>query len=159
MVLAALAVGWATRVSTQVANADAGDIFMEDYLRRAVGEEHIVTSDPAEVTRFLTRELGMPVSPLVVAGLEVEKAEICLLEGRRGALIVYRGAGGVISHYLIPREEAEVRPPAPSARLAEALRQGGMPAVVLWATPRLEQALVGPVSADRLVEIARVGTD
>ena len=41
-----------------------------------------------------------------------ERAEICLLEGRRGAMIVYKRQGEVISHYVVPRARGDERAPA-----------------------------------------------
>lgn len=129
---------------------DEGAVFVEDYLRRAVGQDHITTSDPAEIGRFLTRELGVRLRPLQVEGLELEGAEICLLEGRRGAMIVYKRDGAVLSHYLVPRSGAEARGPALSRTAVE---QGDMP-VVTWALPNVEQALVGEVPPDELLQLA-----
>ena len=143
--------------SPPVSNVEAPDVFVEDYLRRAVGQDHIETSDPAEVTRFLQRELGLRVQPLRHAGLDLERAEICLLEGRRGAMIVYKKDGAIVSHYLVPREDAQERQPA----LSES--SGGdatldMP-VVTWASTRLEQALVGEVDSALLMALAQEGAD
>ena len=125
--------------------------FAEDYLRRAVAADHLVTSDPAEVTRFLTRELGFHVAPLTAEGLRVERVEICLLDGQRGAMIVYRLDGREISHYVMPRAGARPRP----VRVAEdGAHEMGLP-VVTWATTEAEQALVGEASTDELLGIAR----
>ncbi len=131
------------------------DMFVEDYLRRAVGQDHIETSDPAEVVRFLQRELGLRIEPLRSAGLDLQRAEICLLEGRRGAMIVYKQNGTEVAHYLIPREDAEARVPALSGRTQ--LDPSDMP-VVTWATPRVEQALVGELDSERLLQIAGQGS-
>ena len=116
---------------TTPASVDDPAMFVEDYLRRAVGQDHIVTDDPNEVRRFLQRELGMQLQPLQFAGLELERVEICLLDGRRGAMIVYRKDGAEVSHYLVPREGTEQRAPA----LSEG---GGSVPVVTWSTTRLE---------------------
>lgn len=131
------------------------DMFVEDYLRRAVGQDHIVTTDPAEVTRFLERELGIRIEPLQGAGLDLQRAEICLLEGRRGAMIVYKKDGAEVAHYLIPRDDAEAREPAVSDQAR--FDPSDMP-VVTWATPRVEQALVGEIGSDRLLEMADHGS-
>jgi len=139
--------------SPPISSAEAPDVFVEDYLRRAVGQDHIETNDPAEVTRFLQRELGLRVQPLRFAGLDLERAEICLLEGRRGAMIVYKKDGVAVSHYLVPREDAQERPPALSqSSTGDAALD--MP-VVTWATARMEQALVGEVDSALLMALAQ----
>lgn len=127
-------------------------IFAEDYLRRAVGEDQIVSSDPQEVRRFLQRELGMGLTPLQLAGLQVERAEVCLIRGRRGAIIVYRSEDGPISHYLIPWDGVVTRAPA-VADYRDGSAVDRMP-VVTWSTPQLEQALVGEVESRELLRLA-----
>jgi hypothetical protein len=131
--------------------SEGGEVFVEDYLRRAVGQDHIVTNDPAEVTRFLERELGLRFAPIQIAGLDLARAEICLLEGRRGAMIVYKKDGAEVAHYLVPREDSPEREPALSTK--GRADSGAMP-VVTWATPNIEQALVGEVGAEELLRIA-----
>lgn len=132
---------------------DSGGLFAEDYLRRAVAEEKIVSSDAAEVGRFLTRELGRSITPLQIAGLQLTGAEVCLIEGRRGAMIMYVQDGRKISHYLIPQEGTPRRDPELSSTFSPATVGG--PALVTWATPEIEQALVGEVPESRLMELAR----
>ncbi len=130
-----------------------GGLFAEDYLRRAVSQERLVSSDAEEIGRFLTRELGRSIMPLQVAGLRCTSAEICLIEGRRGAMIQYVLDGREISHYLIPQEGTPGRDPELSSSFSR--RGDGGPALVTWATPEIEQALVGEVPAARLMGLAR----
>jgi len=128
-------------------------LFVEDYLRRAVGEDRIITSDANEISRFLTRELGLSVTPMQVAGLRLAGAEICLLDGRRGAMISYVDNGREISHYVVPKSGVTQRAPALSSQLVSSGAAG--PSVITWATPQIEHALVGEVAPDRLMELAR----
>lgn len=128
-------------------------LFVEDYLRRAVGEDRILTSDANEISRFLTRELGLPITPMEAEGLRLAGAEICLLDGRRGAMISYIEDGREISHYVVPKAGAVRREPAVSSQLGSGSAAG--PSVITWATPQVEQALVGEVPSDRLMELAR----
>jgi hypothetical protein len=144
--------GWGALFGVHRAAPAGQEMFVEDYLRRAVGAEHIQSSDPVEVTTFVTRELGQPFAPITIDGVELERAEICLLEGRRGAMIVYKIEGEVVSHYVVPRPGGVVRPPRFGRELG---RGAGAPSVITWATPRLEQALVGVVPADALMLLAR----
>lgn len=135
--------------------ADDPGIFAEDYLRRAVGQDMIVSSDPQEVRRFLQRELGRNLGPMQLAGLEVERAEICLINGRRGALIVYKSSGGRISHYLVPL--AGLQPRAPAVAEYHRGPVGHRMPLVTWSTLALEQALVGEVEPMELLRIAALG--
>jgi len=137
---------------TAQAPSDDPAVFVEDYLRRAVGQDYVETDDPVEVTRFLQRELGLSVEPLQLAGLVVARVEICLLEGRRGAMILYKKDGAEVFHYLVPREDGVPRAPALSdpTRGAVAVE---MP-VVTWSAGRVEQALVGEVGSEQLLRMA-----
>lgn len=130
-------------------------MFAEDYLRRAVGQDYVVTSDPSEIRRFVQRELGLSFEPSQVAGLTLRRAEACLIRGRRGAMIVYERNGTVISHYLVPREGA--RPRTPTVSDYHEVPGGGRMPVVTWSTTSVDQALVGDVEVDVLLEIARSG--
>jgi hypothetical protein len=130
---------------------EAPDVFVEDYLRRAVGQDYLETADPAEVTQFLNRELGVRLDPIRLAGLRLARVEICLLEGRRGAMIVYEKDGAEVSHYLVPRDGVEARAPALSDRFN---MDPTTTPVVTWATPRVEQALVGDISSEALLLMA-----
>lgn len=123
--------------------------FVEDYLRRAVGEDYLESSDAEEIARFLRRELGLHSNLLSLAGLVPTRVEICLLEGRRGAMVVYRLDGRRVTHYLVPKA-AEERPP----RIA---REHGSLTVVTWSTDALEEALVGEMPSNELLDLARSG--
>jgi hypothetical protein len=136
--------------------AESG-VFLQDYLRRAVASERIASSDPDEVAQFLTRELGLPVGPIRDDTLVLLGAEICLLEGRRGAMILYAHEGEEVMHYLVPRASAEARRATPSPRLEQELHDDGMPSVVTWASARVEQALVATLPAADLIRMVRDG--
>ena len=131
---------------------DGGGVFVEDYLRRAVGQHHLITSDPDEVRRFLVRELGIEVGPLRASGLELRRVEICLLEGRRGAMIVYAKGGASVSHYVVPRRDTRPRKPTLS-KPTDPVLSATLP-VVTWSTDALEQALVGDLASSELMQIA-----
>ncbi len=131
-----------------------GTMFVQDYLRRAVGEDQITTSDPEAVKRFLVRELGQALAPLEGGGLVLTRAEICLLEGRRGAMIIYDRDGRTISHYLVPAEDGVARAPA-RAEPVDGVEDVGALAVVTWSSSSLEQALVGAVPSELLLSLAR----
>lgn len=164
--LAAALVGalvlWAgtSRSNPAAADVAAADrsLYVEDYLRRAVGQDRIESSNPAEVAGFLQRELALALKPLDLEGLSLTGAEICLLEGRRGAMILYDAGGATLSHYVVPVEGVRPRPPAKATSLEEPTSGAQGPGVVTWATSSLQQALVGPLPRDRLLELARRAT-
>ena len=132
--------------------------YVEDFLRYASPGEHLATTDPTEVAAFLRSRLDISVAPIEAEGLELEGAEVCILDGLRGALILYKLHGEVISHYLIPRDDASPRTAAPQPLQYPARPEWGARArMVTWASPRLEQALVGSVQVSDMVRLAGSG--
>ncbi len=125
--------------------------FVEDYVRRAVAADRIDSEDPAEVTRFLTRELGTALQPLRADGLTLLGAEICLIDGLRGALVRYRLGDETITHYLIAEPGTAHRPPEQARTHAQA---AGL-AVVTWSAGGVVHALVADVPTDTLMALAR----
>ncbi len=69
-------------------------------------------------------------------------------------MIVYKIRGSTVSHYLVPKEDTRARPPALSDYRVDPV--GSMP-VVTWSTPRVEQALVGEIDPDELLQLAGLG--
>lgn len=122
--------------------------FVEDYIRRAVAGRALETTDPDRVAAFLQAELGITARPITGRGVSVLGVEICLVDGRRGAMVSYEVRGRRLSHYLIPRSETR---PAP-ARAAPGL--DGAPTLITWSETSLEQALVGDLEADELMLLA-----
>lgn len=135
--------------------AEAG--FVEDFLRRAVQAEHIETSDPAEVARFLARELGLAEPlPTDFAAFDLAGAEVCIVEGVRGAVVIYKRNGKVLYHYLIPKQADDPQSPSLStARPPDWAGQVESPSVVTWASREVQQALVSDIAPDELLELAR----
>ena len=68
-------------------------------------------------------------------------------------MIQYVEDGQVISHYLIPREGTQRRDPEPSSGFGSGNIVG--PTLITWATQEVEQALLGEVAEDHLMELAR----
>jgi hypothetical protein len=76
---------------------------------------------------------------------------------RPGAMIQYIEDGREILHYLIPREETQGRDLEAASAWSSDANTGG-PALITWATPEVEQALVGEVPTAHLMELARNGS-
>ncbi|NIR45976.1 MAG: hypothetical protein GWN99_16240 [Gemmatimonadetes bacterium] len=83
--------------------------FAEDYLRRVVEQEALVSGDPQEVSAFFARELGVALPPPVVPGYELQRATICLMNGRRGGVVEYAAGDRSFSYYLVPQDRPVTR--------------------------------------------------
>lgn len=125
--------------------------FANDYLRLAIQEE--VTSptvDSATVTAFFLRELGRGLAPVPVPAASVTRAMVCLLDGRRGAMVEYDLGGTRMAHYRVPRPVSgreEAREPEVSVEMGLA--------VVRWTESEYEHALVGPIEPAQLRQLAQ----
>lgn len=150
VVLGAGMAGWLLLPDRGAPSQPAG-MFAEDWLRRAVAEDHIDSADPAQIRDFLARELGIVHTPLRIAGLSPVSAEICLLDGRRAAMITYAAGDRSIAHYVLPAPGARDRDPS----LAASADVPDRPAIVTWAAASLEHALVGHLPRDSLLDLAR----
>lgn len=141
-------------------NSGEGGAFVEDFMRRAVQEEHIGTSDPAEAARFLTRELGIPLGlPVTLPGFDLSGVEVCIVEGARGAVVMYKQNDRVLYHYLVPRSRGASQPPALSRTTPPDWPGEPFPSVVIWGSEDIQQALVSDMAPDHLMEIARTLAD
>jgi anti-sigma factor RsiW len=147
-----------TPQSVASAPSGTGAAFVEDFLRRAVQEQHIRTSDPAEVRRFLQRELGLPIQVLNVNSFLLDGAEVCIVEGIRGAVVLYKRNGEVLYHYVIPGDrQAPSRAPrlASNVPAIDGIVPLTSPSVVTWAEGGMEQALVSELPSDDLMALVR----
>lgn len=129
-----------------------GTVFVEDYLRKMVETEEIVSSDPTAVAAFLTRELGVPIRPPVVPGAELKAAEICLVGGRRGALLKYTMGGRELSYYAV-RGEGRLAGPKPSVQTVEFASAKAL-RLVLWSDGEFDHAVLSDLPPDYLLTFA-----
>jgi hypothetical protein len=136
--------------------------FAEDYLRRVVEEEELRTADRQEIASFFARELGVSMPPPDVRDFQVERATICLMNGRRGGVVEYSGQGRRLTYYLLPYVEGAAAEPARVADGGVARATFGTPAlaeerglgVATWWDDKHQHALVGDFSAQELRRLA-----
>jgi anti-sigma factor RsiW len=147
---AALLALWAVRSDPAREPADA---FVQDYLRKMVAEDAVESSDPAVVAAFLARELGIAFRPPASPGARLERAEICLLDGRRGALLEYRIRDRRLSYYVVPRGDGVAPRRRPEARTVHLARRGPVH-VVVWSDSSFAHAVLGDPPVEELVAFA-----
>lgn len=129
---------------------DSGSAFARDYLSRAVQERRVERADSAEISAFFLGEFGQSIEPRRVEEARIARAMICLIDGRRAAMVEYDAGGRAVAHYRIPLE-------AGTGRRISGVRiesDGGVQAI-RWSDGRFEHALVSDLPAGELEGIAR----
>jgi hypothetical protein len=158
LVLGGLVIGAVGQhLASRRVGASPAEEFAEDYLRRVVEEDELRTADRQEIASFFARELGVAMPPPDVRDFQVERATICLMNGRRGGVVEYNGQGRRLTYYLLPyvggaAEPAQVagggagRATFGAPALAEERGLG----VATWWDDKHQHALVGDFSAQEL---------
>jgi hypothetical protein len=131
---------------------DALAALADDHMR-AIGGDMLVSADTAAVAEWLRARLPFAIHVPVMPDLELRGARLCLMDGRRGAVVEYRSATGEpVSYYVVPAPEG--RPVAGGTDVRRASRAGYH--VVGWTEPGLLHAFVANLPESRLVELARL---
>lgn len=129
-------------------NEPAEDLFVQDYLRRAVEESVLESPDAAAVSSFFMSELGVAVTPAQMKNAEMTRAMVCLLRSQRAAMVEYQMGGHTVAHYMLPRDDRSV---GLSVLLTES-RRGVQ--VAAWSDDEFEHALVSDLPESELAQLA-----
>ncbi len=138
--------------------ATAATAFAEDYLRRVVEQEELSSSDGSEIASFFARELGVAMPPPQIPDLEIQRASICLMNGRRGGVVEYAGGGTHLTYYLLPGAGNPVTGPRTLVSRRQTGASSASPAVAeerglgvaTWWDDEHQHALVGSLSEREL---------
>jgi anti-sigma factor RsiW len=132
------------------ARIDPISAIAEDHAT-ALGETRIASADPAEVTRWLERQVHFAMHVPVLPGARLLGARLCVTDDRRGAAVEYEVNGVAVSYFVVPdgaRDAHSAKPP----RFDRTTRVGYH--VVSWREPGLLHAMVGNLPASRLATLA-----
>lgn len=125
------------------------DAYVQDFVGRAVEETVVETPDPSRMSRFFMRELGLSLVPVPLEGARPSRAMICLIRGRRAAMVEYEMDGHTVAHYRLPAAGTRGR-----AREVRLFSERGL-SVARWEDGEFEHALVSDLPMDRLAGVAR----
>ena len=162
MLLVAVSVGGiAYRISNPAAQSGPAEAFAQDYLRRVFEQESMYGTD-TEISAFFARELGVAMRPPEIPGFEVERALICLLNGRRGGVIEYKGEDQHLSFYMVPDGGSPITEPVDmeigqvtgDANVSVAPSGATALSVATWQDGVHQHALIGNVDAEELRDLA-----
>ena len=129
--------------------SDGAD-YVQDFMSRAVEADVVESPEPDEVSRFFMRELGMSVTPVTVADAKMSRAMVCLIKGRRAAMVEYEMDGSTVAHYRLP---ADGRLIDRRQELRTASERGVQ--VARWTDEKFEHALVSDLPEAELEQLAR----
>jgi len=127
-----------------------GEASAQDFLNRAVQDHAIHVPDPAAVSRYFLRELGIGVRPVMLEEGRLTRAMVCLLEKRRAAMVEYAIGNHIVAHYRVPAERDE-----PTGELPLGSRSERGVNIVTWRDATFEHALVSDLSVEELSALAR----
>jgi anti-sigma factor RsiW len=133
------------------ASTDPITAIVEDHAK-TLGEFRIASGDPAEVTRWLAGQVHFAVYVPVLTGAELRGARLCVLDGRRGAVVEYDVDGVAVSYFVVPYG-AQPAGDATPGRFDHTRRSGYQ--VVSWREPGLVHAMVGNLPESRLETFAK----
>lgn len=151
---------------TRPHSSSAADEFAQDYLRRVVEQEALASADRREIASFFARALGVSVAPPEVPDFRIQRATICLMNGRRGGVVEYRDNGKHVSYYLLPvdgEDEAlflglDIREMGRKWEAAGVRDEERGLGVATWRDGLHQHALVGNLSVEELRRLAPLFT-
>jgi anti-sigma factor RsiW len=133
------------------AQVDPISAIAEDHAR-ALGRAHLGSADPAEVTRWLAEQVHFAIHVPALPDARLRGARLCVMDGRRGAVVEYEVEGVAVSYFVVP-DEAEPTRDTAAARFDRATRAGYR--IVSWREPGLLHAMVGNLPESRLATLAK----
>ncbi len=108
-----------------------------------------------EVSGFIVRELALPFQPREFEGFDLQGAEICVKDWKRGAVLMYERERALLFHYVLQVEGARAAEPTLSEAIPEGWPGRPGPSAVVWSSPGTELALVTDLPAGELLTLAR----
>jgi anti-sigma factor RsiW len=105
------------------------------------------------VSRWVAQQLQRAVFVPTLPGAQLRGARLCVMDGRRGAVLEYDVAGVGLSYFVVPISTDTARGGVP-LRFERALRGGFH--LVAWREPGVLHVMVGGLPESRLATLARV---
>ncbi|MDE2149326.1 MAG: hypothetical protein KGJ55_05720 [Gammaproteobacteria bacterium] len=130
---------------------DVAAAVVEDHWRD-LHRQHIDSTDPAVVQRWLSQRLPIPVRVAALPGAALRDARLCFLRNRLGAVLRYRVDGAMVSYYIMPAVAGDAAADRDRSAIQQESEQGYN--VVLWRERGLLHALVGDLPRSRLLILA-----
>ncbi|MFN2432731.1 MAG: hypothetical protein ABR599_07940, partial [Gemmatimonadota bacterium] len=134
------------------APADRLAVIVEDHAR-ALSEAQLASADWVEVARWISRHVHFAMHVPVLPGARLLGARLCVVDGRRGAVVEYAVDGVVVSYFVIPdgAPPAEEVVPVGFHRTTLAGYE-----VVSWREPGLLHAMIGDLPEPHLARLAKI---
>jgi anti-sigma factor RsiW len=112
----------------------------------------IASSDPAEISQWLSRQVHFAMYVPVLPGAQLRGARLCIMDGRRGAVVEYEVDSVAVSYFVVPNGRTGITD-REVAGFDLAARAGYR--IVSWREPGLLHAMVGALPESRLAMLAK----
>ena len=118
--------------------------------RRTLGSYGVMSSDSSQVAAWLATRLSFAVEVPLFPGAQLKGARLFVVGQRTGAIMEYALDGRALSYYVFPALE----PVSAEPRDIRVTSRNGY-RIAVWQEPGIEHALVGDLSADTILALAR----
>ncbi len=126
--------------------------FAKDFMHAELPEIESGNLTATQVAAFYDQHFGDQLDPARLLDAPVTRVAVCVVEGRRGAMVEYDVAGERLVYYQIPLDDA---------RSGNDLRTGreGSLNVARWGDDHSEHVLVSALPVENLEELAKLRVD
>lgn len=123
----------------------------EDHAR-VLGGARIDSTDPAVVAQWLAGQVHFAIHVPVLPDARLLGARLCVMDGRRGAVVEYQVGEARLSYFVVP-EGAERAEAGEALQFRRAARAGYQ--LVWWREAGLVHAMVGSLPQSTLLALAK----
>lgn len=122
--------------------------FAQDFIQAALPEIELNNVTVTQVAAFYEEQFGDLMSPAKLLDAPITRVAVCVVEGRRGAMVEYDFKGERLVYYQLPLD---------GGRASNDLRSGreGDLNVTRWGDDRSEHVLVSPLPEEQLQDLAK----
>ncbi len=143
---------WRVSSSDTATRFEVAPALADDH-GRVLQRDGIASARESDITHWLSDRVGFAVHAPSFANGRLVGARVADVNGQRGAVLMYRVDGQAVSYYILPTPRTET-PGRPLQRPDVSTSSWKGFHVAAWQEPGLTHALVGDLSAARLVGLA-----
>lgn len=136
-------------ISRSIERPPSDGAFAKDFMHAELPEIQSGNLTVTQVAAFYEQQFGDQMAPARLLDAPIKRVAVCIIDGRRGAMVEYDFAGERLVYYQIPLDGAL---PGNDLRMG---REGSLN-VARWVVDRSEHVLVSALPVENLEELARL---